>query len=104
MNRKFRIRWIDALVVLGIIVYGGYRAASRPPKAKPSLFAQAVNLDPLNRTAVQADGRLRSFESHAKTYIGGYVTGPRSVNGQSFGFTYFDLIFRGPSYADVDLI
>jgi hypothetical protein len=90
--------------VLAIIAYGGYRADNRPPRPTPSLFAQAVDLAPLYRTAVQADGRLRSFESHAKTYIGGYVTGPQSVDGQSFGFTYLDLIFRPETYADTDLI
>lgn len=103
MTRKFRL--IDAMVMLAIVAYGGYRLASRAPKAAgPSTFAQQVNLDPLYRTAVQADGRLRSFESHAKTYIGGYVTGPRAISGQSNGFTYLDLMFRPELYRDADLI
>lgn len=105
MRNKFRFRWIDALVVLGIVGFAGYRASNRPPKTEgPSDFARQVNLDPLYGTAVQADGRLRSFESHAKTYIGGYVTGPRAIAGQTNGFTYLDLIFRPESYADADLI
>ena len=80
MRKRIPIRWIDALVVLGMVAYGGYRAGNRPPKtAAPSEFARQVNLNPLYGTAVQADGRLRSFESHAKTYIGGYVTGPRAI-------------------------
>ncbi len=104
MRKRIPIRWIDALVVLGIVAYGGYLASNRPPKVRPSEFARQVNLDPLYGTAVQADGRLRSFESHAKTYIGGYVTGPRAIAGQSNGFTYLDLIFRPETYADTDLI
>jgi cytochrome c-type biogenesis protein CcsB len=88
-----------------MIAYGGYRSVNRPPKtAGPSEFAQQVNLDPLYGTAVQADGRLRSFESHAKTYISGYVTGPRAISGQTQGFTYLDLMFRPESYVETDLI
>src|ERR1043166_3019714 len=105
MSRKVRIRLIDAMVVLGIAGYCWYgttNGASKP--AGPSTFAQQVNLDPLYHTAVQADGRLRSFESHAKTYIGGYVTGPREISGQSNGFTYLDLLFRPELYRDTDLI
>ena len=104
MRKRLRIRWIDAVVVLGIVGYGGYRSMERGPKTAPSEFARQVSLDPLYKTAVQADGRLRSFESHAKTYIGGYVTGPRSIAGQTHGFTYLDLLFRPESYVDTDLI
>ena len=62
-----------------------------------------MDLDPLFRTAVQADGRLRSFESHAKTYMG-FVSGPRDINGQINGFTYLDLMLRPEAYVDVDLV
>ena len=105
MRPRFRIRWIDAMVLLGIVAYAGYRGMNRPPKttAPASDFARQVNLDPLYHTAVQADGRLRSFESHAKTYMG-YVTGPMSIAGQTNGFTYLDLMFRSEAYADADLI
>lgn len=105
MSKKIPIRLIDVLVVLTLVAYGVYRSANQPPRPSgPSTFAQQVNLDPLYRTAVQADGRLRSFESHAKTYIGGYVTGPREISGQSNGFTYLDLMFRPELYQDTDLI
>jgi cytochrome c-type biogenesis protein CcsB len=105
MRKRIPIRWIDAVVVLGILAYGGYRSASRPARSGGlSEFARQVNLDPLYGTAVQADGRLRSFESHAKTYIGGYVTGPRAVAGQTHGFTYLDLMFRPENYVETDLI
>jgi len=93
------------MVILGIVAYAGYSEFNRPPKttAPASDFARQVNLDPLYHTAVQADGRLRSFESHAKTYMG-YVAGPVSVGGQSNGFTYLDLMFQPDNYADADLI
>ncbi len=92
------------MVVAGLLAYGGYRAANRPSRPnEASLFARQVQLGPLHRTAVQADGRLRSFESHAKTYIG-LVTGSRSIRGQSNGFTYLDLMFRPEAYTETDLI
>jgi cytochrome c-type biogenesis protein CcsB len=96
---------MDVPVVAALAAFGGYYAANRPPRAGegPSAFAQQVRLDPLYKTAVQADGRLRSFESHAKTYTG-IVSGSRSIRSQSNGFTYLDLMFRPESYADTDLI
>ncbi len=93
------------MVLLGIVGYAGYRQMNRPPKVTATVndFARQVDLDPLYKTAVQADGRLRSFESHAKTFMG-MVTGPRSIAEQSNGFTYLDLMFRPEAYADADLI
>jgi len=93
------------MVVAGLVAYGGYRMANRPPQTGegPSPFAQHVRLDPLYKTAVQADGRLRSFESHAKTFMG-MVSGSRSIRGQTNGLTYLDLMFRPESFADTDLI
>jgi ABC-type transport system involved in cytochrome c biogenesis permease subunit len=100
------VRGIDLLVlaVLGLYVGRSVVGHSAPADQKgPSQFAQQVDLTPLDRIAVQADGRLRSFESHAKTYMG-YVSGPRSVSGQSNGFTYLDLVFRPERYAQTDLV
>ncbi len=105
MEPHFRIRVIDLMVVLAIAGYCVYLGIGPAPKRAPgpSDFARQVRLDPLSRTAVQADGRLRSFSSHAKIYMG-YVSGPRSINGQSNGFTYLDLILRPERYQDVDLL
>ncbi len=93
------------MVVLAIAGYaaikmtsGGSDAISEVPE-----FASQVQLGPLDKTAVQADGRIRSFESHAKTYMG-YISGPRSIRGQSNGFTYLDLMFRSSAYRNIDLI
>lgn len=100
-----KIRPIDWLVILGIVGYCGYKEMTAAPAQAPdgSAFAEQVDLEPLFQTAVHADGRLRSFESHAKTYMG-YVSGPRSIQGHSNAFTYLDLMFRPEHYTDVDLI
>lgn len=100
-----RVRPIDWMVILGIAGWWGAMRMGRTsePKVVPSEFARAVNLEPLYQTAVQADGRLRSYESHAKTFMN-YVTGPRAVFGQSDGFTYLDMIFRPDRYGDADMI
>ncbi|MBI4716510.1 MAG: cytochrome c biogenesis protein CcsA [Planctomycetes bacterium] len=105
MRLLSRVRPVDVIVVLAIAGLAGWLGMRRPagPKVEASAFARAVDLEPLFRTAVQADGRLRSFESHAKTFMG-YVSGPRRIHGQSYGFTYLDLMLRPGEYADTDII
>ena len=105
MSRRFRIRLLDVMIVATLVGYAGYQALNRPPRAPaaPSTFARQVQLDPLYKTAVQADGRLRSFESHARTYMG-IISGSRSIPGQSNGFTYLDLMFRPENYSETDII
>ncbi len=102
---SFRIRAIDVMVVLAIVGYAAYAGLTRPPRPQVDRvdFAHQVKLDALNGIAVQADGRLRSFESHAKSFMD-YVSGPRAINDQSHGFTYLDLIFRPERYADADIL
>jgi ABC-type transport system involved in cytochrome c biogenesis permease subunit len=95
----FRFRWIDLpwmLALLGLVgwgVYGAFRAE------RTTTFASRVDLHPLYATAVQGDGRLRSFESHAKTYMS-MVSGGSEIDGQPFAFTYLDLILRPEKYAE----
>ena len=105
MERRFKVRWIDVMVIGAIVAYVGYVRVGRPASdtVGPSSFAKEVDLGPLNKVAVHADGRLRSFESHARTYMG-YVSGRRAIDGQSNGFTYLDLLFRPQQYVDVDTI
>lgn len=100
-----RVRWIDVMVLVAVIGYGGWKMANRPPRVAVSSasFAEQVDLRPLDRMAVHADGRLRSFESHAKTYMD-MVTGPRLIAGHTDGFTYLDLILRPDQYLDEDII
>ena len=103
--KLLRVRPIDLMIVLAIVGYAGWKTATRLPQAdgpaQGATFAREIDLSPLHTTAVQADGRLRSFASHAKHYMA-FVTGPRSFQGQSNGFTYLDLIFRPQRYTDAD--
>lgn len=100
MKSRFRIRWIDLMVVAAIVGYAGWKSSHRYPAPRElSAFVRNVDLSPLHRVAVQADGRLRSFESHARTYMG-YVTGPRKIDGQSDGFTYLDMLIRPDRYVE----
>ena len=93
------------MVIATIAIYCGYKGSGSTPAILPGVdaFAGKVRLDPLQKTAVHGDGRLRSFESHAKSYMG-YIAGPRSINGQSNGFTFLDLALRPEHYTDKDLI
>lgn len=93
------------MVIAALVGYTVYRETNRAPRPRiaPTEFASKVDLHPLDRTAVHADGRLRSFESHAKTYMG-IVSGPRSINGQTNAFTYLDLMFRPERYADAPIV
>ena len=105
MASRIRLRLIDGMVLAGILGLFAYKGMQRAPGVQLPAdgFAAAVDLSPLSATAVQGDGRLRSFDSHAKTYMG-YVSGPRAIRGQSYGFTYLDMTFRPEQYFDVDLI
>ncbi len=105
MTRGWRIYLIDAMAVIGIVGCVAYGVIAREPdrRVETSDFARTVNLEPLYRIAVQADGRLRSFESHSKTYMG-FVSGPRRIHGQANAFTYLDLMFRSQLYNDIDII
>ncbi|MFQ5462822.1 MAG: cytochrome c biogenesis protein CcsA [Phycisphaerae bacterium] len=104
-QHRFRVRAIDVMVVALIVGYGGYKASTRPSagSSPQSGFEQAVDLSPLYETAVQADGRIRSFESHARALIG-LISGSRLIDGQSYGFTYLDLIFRPQSYLNRKIV
>ncbi len=104
-TRRWRIYLIDVMVVVGIAGLITYKSITREPdrRVATSDFARAVDLGPLNGIAVQADGRLRSFESHSKTYMG-YISGPRQIHGQANAFSYLDLMFRSDLYEDIDMI
>jgi ABC-type transport system involved in cytochrome c biogenesis permease subunit len=104
MESRFSIRWLDVMAVAALVAFVGYRLVNRTPHVGPpvSPFAAQVDLSPLYRTAVHAEGRLRSFESHAKRYVA-YISGPRSIGSQSHGFTYLDMIFSPEEYQDRDI-
>ena len=76
------------------------QAATEPTS---NAFAAQVDTGVLERLAVQADGRLKSFASHA-SFMMNFVTGPRRVDGRAPAFTYLDLMIRSESYADLPVI
>lgn len=73
------------------------------PATDRAAFAEAVDLSPFDRLAVHTDGRLKSFESFVRGELQ-HITGSRTINDQSPGFTYLDLMIRPEAYADVDVI
>ncbi len=104
MKSRVKIRAIDLMVLLPIIGFGVWKGVTRTtPELTTITFADQVDMKPLHSIAVQADGRLRSFESHAKTYMS-MVTGGRLADQQPQGFTMLDLIFRPDRYHDADVI
>ena len=71
--------------------------------ASAQSFRDEVNLAPLSELAVQVEGRIKSFGSHANTIMG-FVSGPRSIAGQAPEFTYLDMLLRNDDYKDADVI
>lgn len=78
-------------------------ADASEPASGPRPFAEAVDLTPLGSVAVQTEGRLKSFGSHANSVMFS-ITGPRSIAGQSAPFTYLDMVCRPDAYVDADVI
>ncbi len=81
--------------------FTGMLHASLPPAVVSS--PEQVDLAPLDKVAVWQDGRLKSFQSFARSLMQ-HVTGPRLVNGQPETFTCLDIAFRPGAYEDVPVI
>lgn len=82
---------------------GSETPAAANGAASAASFAQQVDLAPLSVVAVHTEGRVKSLESFCRAAMQ-FVSGSRTVNGQSPMFTYFDLMLRPKAYADIDLI
>ncbi len=96
-----------ALVVLSImaVVYR-YRASQPEPSVGTDVraaFAEQLDLDPLSRTSVYEDGRLKSFDSFASSIMF-YVSGPHDIEGNADGVSYLDLMFNPEAYVDADVV
>ncbi|HBS29234.1 MAG TPA: hypothetical protein DEB06_07235, partial [Phycisphaerales bacterium] len=72
-----------------------------PPDAGP--FARAVDLTPLDRTAVHSEGRIKSFDSFAQETLA-FISGPRRAADLPPDFLYLDMLFRPERYADAPVI
>ena len=103
MAARTRGRIADAIVGVFIVIVILSAVMNRAPRPIQSEFAQSVDLPRLSNIAVQHNGRLKSFDSFARSMMK-FVSGPRSVNGQSSTFTYFDLMFRPQAYREADII
>ena len=88
-----------ALLALALPTLSGCGAEQGPD----SPFARAVDLQAFGRVAVHHEGRLKSFDSYARTLMDA-VSGSKSYRGQSPGFTLLDLMFRPEAYADADIL
>ena len=100
-----RTRNSIAHAVVGVFLLVGLLSAATncTPEPVQSEFAQSVDLRLLSNIAVQHNGRLKSFDSYARTMMK-FVSGPRSINGQPSAFSYLDLMFRPDAYRDADII
>ena len=105
MTPRMLTVWISAAMVMVLVVAGALhrRAKAQPEVPAMSAFAQQVDLTPLDRIAVQQEGRLKSFTSYASSMVH-LVSGPHAINGNSDTFTYLDLMLRPEAYDDADAI
>jgi cytochrome c-type biogenesis protein CcsB len=56
-----------------------------------------------DRVAVFTDGRVKSFETFARSYMP-YIMGSRKYQSQEATFTYFDMLIRPERYVGKDII
>lgn len=112
MQSKFFVRVIDVMVIGAIGYFAIYKPMTRPrPPEAVNEFAEAVDLAPLRSVAIHVDGRLKSFDSFARTIVRA-IAGPKSVRietkdgveKQDPVYSYLDLMFDPMRYRDANLI
>lgn len=84
-----------ALMIVGMIEM----RLNRPQEG----FAAQVDLTPLDQAAVQRQGRIKSYASHASELIG-MVSGGKRVQGHRHDFTYLDMMFNPQAYDEIPCI
>ncbi|MSR40948.1 MAG: hypothetical protein EXS10_03490 [Phycisphaerales bacterium] len=77
--------------------------APKIASAEEYVFWKALDLAPLEQTAVQSEGRVKSLSSMANETLG-FISGPRSIGDQPTLYTYFDMLLRPDAYRDADVI
>ena len=80
LRPKLRQRIVDVAVIalIGSVIF--YNVTKRSPSVEPSAFYQSVNIDPLRSLALQTEGRVKSFDSFARTmmrYVASCLTSKR---------------------------
>ena len=72
--------------------------------ALESEFSRDVNIAPLgDKVAVFTDGRVKSFETFTRSYMP-FISGSKTIDGQTISFTYLDMMFRPDHYINKDII
>ena len=103
MSPRIRKHVLD-VVVLGVIGWSIFSAMSNPkPPSKESAFASKIDVEPLRRIAVHDAGRVKSFDSFARTTVKN-IAGRKGINDQDPVFAYMDLMFNGGDYVDQNII
>ncbi len=100
---KWRQRVVVATLLAGIGGVITYNATRQRDTVVASEFARAVDLEPIQSIVVQTNGRLKSFDSFARTMMR-WVSGSRKIAGQVQAFTYLDMMFRPEAYENADVI
>ena len=103
LRPKLRQRIVDVAVIalIGYVIF--YNVTKQSPGVEPSTFYRSVNIDPLRSLALQTEGRVKSFDSFARTMMR-YVSGPHRIAGQDAAFTYMDMMLRPEAYQNADII
>ena len=94
------MKWMTLMAVL---LVGTSAQARQTVEAPAPTFAGSVDLVRFGQVAVQNEGRIKSFDSHASTMMH-LVSGPRRIDDQAPAFTYLDMIFRAERYAERPVI
>jgi cytochrome c-type biogenesis protein CcsB len=100
MNRV--CAWFIPLVIGAAFAVAGGQSV-QPIEAPPAPFADAVDLAAFGALAVHSQGRVKSFESYASSYMS-LVSGPRRIDGRSPAFTYLDMMIRSDHYLHHDVV
>ncbi len=67
-------------------------------------FSNSVDMGSWSeRVAVFSNGRVKSFETFARSYMS-YILGPRKFENQHATFTYFDMLIRPERYANQSIV
>jgi len=100
VNRR---RIVDVLVVgsIGWLIVS--KSMNRQPEPEAPAFARAVDLTPIKEIAVQNVGRIKSFDSVARTQVRA-ITGGKRMAGQEPAFTFLDMMFRPQAYAEAECV
>ncbi|MEQ8844056.1 MAG: cytochrome c biogenesis protein CcsA [Phycisphaerales bacterium] len=95
--------FIAMVLALGASSHAALGQDAGTPLTPTQQFAAEVDLSPLDRVAVQWEGRVKSFYSLAHETVG-RIVGPRGLPHESHAFVYLDLMLRPSAYADAPLI